>query len=300
MKTKDALISKSILRNSTCFGQFLCSSTGAFHCKFGTDTCYTGLTIACLQDQDGTAVPSWSCQWKPPDDRQRNCSKLIELRIRIDLKISSSVGFIVKKFVTMHGHINVKPTFLSRQLRDGNTFDVFTTDVAFSWKEFLEAGKQMKMQGTKSRMCEGSSRFPRQTFSSKFQVCFAVGHCHEYNHTIRTKIRTITPFDLSGQVQPSRVQAVVNYASALQEVRQQHTQKTVASSLPADRATEKPIHNRMPCPWRANAAPIPLPCHAVPLIHTCHAAPLPCSDSAVSFAKFRVVAGNIWTASLTV
>jgi hypothetical protein len=41
---------------------------------------------------------------------------------------------------------------------------------------------------------------------------------------------------------------------------------------------------------------MPFPCHAVPLIHTCHAAPLPCSDSAVSFVKVRVVAGNIRTA----
>jgi hypothetical protein len=36
------------------------------------------------------------------------------------------------------------------------------------------------------------------------------------------------------------------------------------------------------------------------LIHTCHAAPLPFSDSAVSFVKVRVVAGNIRTASPTV
>jgi hypothetical protein len=43
-------------------------------------------------------------------------------------------------------------------------------------------------------------------------------------------------------------------------------------------------------------------CHApaMPLIHTCHAAPLPCSDSAVSFVKVRVVARNIRTASPTV
>ena len=45
---------------------------------------------------------------------------------------------------------------------------------------------------------------------------------------------------------------------------------------------------------------MPCPCRAVPLIHTCHAAPLPCSDSAVSFVKVRVVAGNIRTASPTV
>jgi len=35
--------------------------------------------------------------------------------------------------------------------------------------------------------------------------------------------------------------------------------------------------------------------HAVPLIHTCHAAPLPSSDSALSFVKVRVVAGNTRT-----
>jgi hypothetical protein len=36
------------------------------------------------------------------------------------------------------------------------------------------------------------------------------------------------------------------------------------------------------------------------LIHICHAAPLPFSDSAVYFVKFRVVDGNIRTASPTV
>jgi hypothetical protein len=35
------------------------------------------------------------------------------------------------------------------------------------------------------------------------------------------------------------------------------------------------------------------------LIHICHAVPLPFSDSAVSFVKVRVVAGNIRTASPT-
>jgi hypothetical protein len=40
-------------------------------------------------------------------------------------------------------------------------------------------------------------------------------------------------------------------------------------------------------------------CHAM-LIHTYHAAPLPFSDSAVSFVKVCVVAGNIRTASPTV
>jgi hypothetical protein len=50
----------------------------------------------------------------------------------------------------------------------------------------------------------------------------------------------------------------------------------------------------MPC--RAHA--VPLPCR-VALIHTCHAAPLPFSDSAVSFVKVHVLAGNIRAASPT-
>ena len=41
-----------------------------------------------------------------------------------------------------------------------------------------------------------------------------------------------------------------------------------------------------------------LPCNL--LIHTCHAVLLACSNSAVSFVKVGVVAGNIWTASPTV
>jgi hypothetical protein len=51
----------------------------------------------------------------------------------------------------------------------------------------------------------------------------------------------------------------------------------------------------MPC--RAHA--VSLPCHAA-LIHTCHTAPLPFTDSAVSFVKVCVIAGNIRTASPTV
>jgi hypothetical protein len=53
-------------------------------------------------------VPVPNVQWITPDDGQRNCPKHVEFRTRINLEISASVGFIVKKFVTMHGHMNVK------------------------------------------------------------------------------------------------------------------------------------------------------------------------------------------------
>jgi hypothetical protein len=43
-----------------------------------------------------------------------------------------------------------------------------------------------------------------------------------------------------------------------------------------------------------------MPCRAHAVLLPCHAVPLPVSDSAVSFVKVRVVAGNIRTASPTV
>ena len=37
-------------RNSTCFGQFLCPSSGVFHCIFGTGICHTGFKTAFEQE----------------------------------------------------------------------------------------------------------------------------------------------------------------------------------------------------------------------------------------------------------
>ena len=46
--------------NSTFFGQFLCPSSGVFHCTHSNGICHRGLLTACSQQtcQDGT---SWSC-----------------------------------------------------------------------------------------------------------------------------------------------------------------------------------------------------------------------------------------------
>jgi hypothetical protein len=38
--------------NSTCFGQFLCPSSGVFLCTHSSSICHTGLLTACEQDQD--------------------------------------------------------------------------------------------------------------------------------------------------------------------------------------------------------------------------------------------------------
>ena len=37
--------------NSTCFGQFLCPSSGVFHCTRSNGICHTGLLTACEQEQ---------------------------------------------------------------------------------------------------------------------------------------------------------------------------------------------------------------------------------------------------------
>ena len=44
--------------NSTCFGRFLCPSSGVFHCTHNNGIFHTSLQTACKQDQDGL---SWSC-----------------------------------------------------------------------------------------------------------------------------------------------------------------------------------------------------------------------------------------------
>jgi len=53
-------------------------------------------------------VPVTNVQWKTPDDGHRHCPKHVEFRTIINLEISASVGFIVKKFDTMHGRTNIK------------------------------------------------------------------------------------------------------------------------------------------------------------------------------------------------
>jgi hypothetical protein len=96
--------------NSTCFGQFLCSSSGVFHCTHSKVICHTVLLTAGKQGQDGT---SWSClqavykpawhipllcvQWKTPDDEQRNCPKHVEFHSKNKFEKSVRlVGFIIR------------------------------------------------------------------------------------------------------------------------------------------------------------------------------------------------------------
>jgi hypothetical protein len=113
--------------NSIHFGQFLCPSSGVFHCTHSNGICHTDLLTAIEQDQDGTWVPSWSCsqavckpvwhipllcvQQTTPDDGQTE--ELSEMyRVSFQNKkcweISASSWFYYKKFIMMHSHMNVK------------------------------------------------------------------------------------------------------------------------------------------------------------------------------------------------
>jgi hypothetical protein len=54
-------------------------------------------------------IPLLSVQWINPDDGQRNRSRHVEFHFQNKFeKLVRLVGFIIRKFVTMHGHMNVK------------------------------------------------------------------------------------------------------------------------------------------------------------------------------------------------
>ena len=106
---------------SICFGQLLRQSSGVSHCTHKNVICHTGMLTACEQYHDG----SWSCsqavykpvwhipllcvQWKTPVDGQRNYPKHIEFHSKNKFwDIRASSWFYYKKFITKHGHMNVK------------------------------------------------------------------------------------------------------------------------------------------------------------------------------------------------
>ena len=117
-----------------CFGQFLCPPSGVFHCTHSKPVWHKPLLCVqwktpddgqrncpkhVEQDQDGTAVPSWSCsqavskplwhipllciQWKAPDDGQRNCPKHVQFYSKKKFeKLVHTVGFIIRIITTVY------------------------------------------------------------------------------------------------------------------------------------------------------------------------------------------------------
>ena len=82
-------------RNSTCFGQFLCPSSGVFPCTFGTGICHTGSLqfhpdrAWKLSSKLAWHIPVPNVQGKTPDDGQRDCPK------HVDFLYKNNVGKLV-------------------------------------------------------------------------------------------------------------------------------------------------------------------------------------------------------------
>ena len=82
---------------STCFGQFLCPSSGVFYCTYSNGICHTGLLTACEQaascQQTCMTYTIIVCTVKCPDDGQGNCPKHVENKLE---KLVHLVGFIIR------------------------------------------------------------------------------------------------------------------------------------------------------------------------------------------------------------
>ena len=73
---------------STCFGQFLCPSSGVFHCTHSKPV---------------WNIPLLCVQWKTPDDGQRNCLKHVEFQSKNKYeKLVHLVGFIIRNKLNTH------------------------------------------------------------------------------------------------------------------------------------------------------------------------------------------------------
>jgi len=83
--------------NSTCFGQFLCPSSGVFHCIQSNGICHTGLLTAQAVSKPVWHIPLLCVQQKTPDDGQRNCPKQVEFHSKNKFEeLVQLVGFIIR------------------------------------------------------------------------------------------------------------------------------------------------------------------------------------------------------------
>ena len=79
---------------SICFEQFLCPSSGIFHCTHNNSICHTVLPAV--------SNPLWHItllclQWKTPDDGQMNYPKHVEFRSKNKFEeLEYTVGFIIR------------------------------------------------------------------------------------------------------------------------------------------------------------------------------------------------------------
>ena len=111
IKPTDALIFTNLFlsRNSTCFGQFFCPSSGVFHCTFGTGICHAGLMAAfkhdlvVLESSKAVCKPvchipllsvQWINSWRWTDEMSETCRVSCQNKF---VKLVHPVDFIIKK-----------------------------------------------------------------------------------------------------------------------------------------------------------------------------------------------------------
>jgi hypothetical protein len=77
--------------NATCFGPFLCPSSGVFHCTHSNGICHTGLLTAYSQavSKPVRHIPLLCLQWITPDDVQRKCPKYVAFHSENEFEKSS-------------------------------------------------------------------------------------------------------------------------------------------------------------------------------------------------------------------
>ena len=113
--------------NSTCFGQFVCPSSGVYSLytqqwymsyRF-VDSCRAGLgwncssilvllescLQTCMSYNIAECTVQWINSWGWTDELSETCRVSWQNKF---VNLAHLVGFITKKFVTMHGHMNVK------------------------------------------------------------------------------------------------------------------------------------------------------------------------------------------------
>jgi hypothetical protein len=91
--------------NSTCFGQFLCPSSGVIH--YCSSILILLLFESCLQTCMTYTIAEFTVNnsWRWAEELSETC------RVSFQNKFKKSVhlaGFIIRKFIAMHGHMNVK------------------------------------------------------------------------------------------------------------------------------------------------------------------------------------------------
>jgi hypothetical protein len=81
--------------NSTCFGQFLCPSSGVIHCTLSNGSWSWSWPKAVYKPV--WYIPLLTVQWITPDDGQRNCPKHVEFHLQNKFeKLVHLVGFIIR------------------------------------------------------------------------------------------------------------------------------------------------------------------------------------------------------------